>query len=128
MNQEVNPELFDKIMRKIEREKALISIRRNFLWSFALFAMTAAGLYVGSGLFLKEAKSSGFFDFISLGLSDFKVISQNFNEFVLSIAQALPIDTLIVVLSLFAGMIWSIRSLLVAILRFRIIQDQFNIN
>jgi len=125
MHYQPNPELFNKIMAEIDREKTIIYFRRNILLSLSLAIITTAGVLIGMSLFLKEAKSSGLFDFIALGFSDFRVIPQNFNEFMLSIVQALPIDTLVVILCLLAGVMGSIHSLARSIYGFKIFQNNF---
>jgi hypothetical protein len=120
MNQQPSPQLYQRIIQRIEREKRLAILKRNIAYSSSFLLLSAIGFFIGTKIFYAEAASSGMFNFIALGFIDARVLSQNFSEFALSIIQAVPIDTLAVVLALLVIMLGSARSLWGALNGFKI--------
>lgn len=114
-----NPNLYAKVMSRLEREKRAAMTRRNIAYSGVFLALSLAGFLAFSKLFVSEAADSGFFDFLRLAFSDVRVISQSFNELVLSLVQALPFGMLAGTLALFTAAVASLRSLLKAISGFQ---------
>jgi hypothetical protein len=119
MNQNPSPKLYKKIIQRLEQERLLASVKRNMAYSSGFLLLSAVGFFVGTKIFYTEAVASGMFNFIMLGFTDIRVLSQNFSEFTLSIIQAAPIDTLALVLFLLAIMLGSARSLFGALSIFR---------
>jgi hypothetical protein len=120
MSQQPNSQLYQRIVQRIEREKRLAVLKRNITYSSCFLFLSAIGFFIGTKIFYAEAASSGMFNFIGLGFIDARVLSQNFSEFTLSVIQAVPIDTLAVVLGLLVIMLGSARSLLGALNGFKI--------
>lgn len=120
MSQQPNPQLYQRIIQRIEREKRLAILKRNITYSSCFLLLSAVGFFIGTKIFYAEAASSGMFNFIALGFTDARVLSQNFSELTLSVIQAVPIDTLAVVLALLVIMLGSAWSLLGALSGFKI--------
>jgi hypothetical protein len=119
MNQNPSPKLYKKIIQRLEQEKIMSNVKRNMVYSSGFLLLSAVGFFVGTKVFYTEAAASGMFNFMMLGFTDIRVLSQSFSEFALSIIQAAPIDTLALVLFLLAVMLGSARSFFGALSIFR---------
>ena len=95
--------LFERIIKNIEMEKNFI-ILRNKIILISIGAIFSIVLFVFSIILIKnEAVKSGFVSFFSLIFSDFSVITKNWNSFVISLLETIPIMN--IVLMIFSGMI-----------------------
>lgn len=109
-----NPELLGKILQKINRERESQIWRQGFFFGFgSLFSFgLSSGLFFN---FLNEAKTSGFFVFISLLTSDFGFAFSNFEQFIFAILESLPSGLAAFSLLSLAAFIFSFRGLVKSI-------------
>lgn len=98
--------LFEGIMLKVEREQKRALRRhfvvRTFLAVASFIALVPAFLYVE-----KAFAASGFYDFVSLALTDNVAFTAYWKDFVLSVAESLPLIGITACLSAFAVLVWS---------------------
>ncbi len=86
--------LLRRILARIESEKQSMAIRRKLFW-LSVFSLVSLPLIGFSWLdFQSSASESGLFQLISLVFTDFSVITSHFQDFAMSVAEALPILTL----------------------------------
>ncbi len=83
------PGLEKKILAKIEMMASKEILKRKILGGFSLavsiFAFLEFSLYLVS-----ETKKSGFIDYVSLLLSDYKIVLGNFSSYILSVVDSIP--------------------------------------
>ncbi len=102
MDKEINlPEgLLERVLARIQREKRLRSLKRQLV----VFSMLAVGSSVAMVPSFQMVRTnfieSGFFNFLSLLFSDFKVVTASWQNFALSLLEALPLTGLIIFLGL----------------------------
>ncbi|MDD5547472.1 MAG: hypothetical protein PHN74_01025 [Candidatus Pacebacteria bacterium] len=110
---EIEPpkELLGGILSKIEFEKRKIARLR-----LAFFAGTALasifGFIPATRYFINELNSSGFHHYASLIFSDGGVLISYWKEFILSLAESLPVLGIIAILSLVFVLLESIKFIL----------------
>ena len=83
-------DLFDKVISRIKIEQRLLAIKRRL----ALFSVVLIGSLMAFIPSLQMARASfiesGFLNFAWLMFSDLKIVAVYWQEFVLSLAEALP--------------------------------------
>lgn len=91
-------ELFSKIMNGIDRQrKKIILFRRITVISVSLIASLAA-LIPAFMVLMSRFTESGFYQYFSLMFSDFSVIAANWQDYSMSLLQALPAFSIALVL------------------------------
>lgn len=89
------PELFEKIVSRIQKEKRLASARQKiFIFSAGLFWSLVA--FIPSYQIVRaELMQSGFFQFFSLIFSDLSVVVVYWQSFAFTLMESLPIMSLL---------------------------------
>ena len=91
MNNEPSPRLFKAVMERLDRERRLSALRHRLI---------AANIFLGVCVVCSiplfravagEFARSGFVQYLSLLLSDFKTVSVYWQDLVLSLAESLPV-------------------------------------
>lgn len=94
-----------RIMRRINEEEKQIS--RVRAWAFGGSSLASFGLSLWAIIYLvKSASESGFWQYLSLAFSDGTVLAY-WKEISLSLAESLPITSLIMALATTGFFIWS---------------------
>lgn len=95
-------ELLGRILLRIEFEKELMAIRRNFFW-LSVFSAASFSVIVFSWInFQNVAYESGLFQIVSLIFTDFGTIISNYQDFIISVVEAMPI---LAIVGLMAGVL-----------------------
>jgi len=83
--------LLARILSRIESEKELMTVRRKIFWLSA-FSIASLPVIVFSWInFQTGASESGLFQLASLAFTDFSAIASHYQDFAMSIVEALPI-------------------------------------
>jgi hypothetical protein len=98
LNFQHSPDLYQRVISRIEKEKKLRKLKINITFSSLFSMFSIAALIFMSRLFYLQGTESGFFSFLSLAFSDIRVISQNFNDLMLSIIESLPLAMFVAIL------------------------------
>src|SRR5262249_2526075 len=85
-----SPELYGRILDDITRQKALLQLKKRLVWSLLGLLASLLVLTFAYQDFLAEITRSGFLPFFSLAASDFRIVSSDFKDYFLSLAEALP--------------------------------------
>lgn len=105
----VPKELLGRILSRIESEKRFMAIRTKILWLSA-FSIASLPLIIFSWInFQAGASESGLFQLTSLAFTDFSVIVSHYQDFILSVAEALPILAMV---GFLAGILVFVESIL----------------
>lgn len=100
------PELANKILAVIHRlELRAIKVRFAVLFSLSLGSLTLS-IYLATTL-LKSFASNGFYDYLSLVMTDASVLQSFWRELLVSLAESLPAFTFAVFLSTVGIFVWS---------------------
>lgn len=105
----INPsgDLETKILERIKKEEIRKTIVR--LWSSGLVSVTSlVGIVFSISYFIQNTKTSGFYNYLSLILYDGLSLLEHWKEFSLSLAESLPLMSLVVVLVFLGLLIWSV--------------------
>jgi hypothetical protein len=103
----INPpdNLLPRIMARIGREKRLLAIKRVILFSFGIILPLAAFFPI-LRLLVADISSSGLTQYLSLVFSDTGAIMASWSDYLLSIAESLPvvpITGLLIIIFVFLG-------------------------
>lgn len=91
--------LFERIMRRIDEERRLITVKRRvFLFSAGLF-VTIVALVPAARMAWNGLTESGFLKFLSLIFSDAEIIAGYWQNFVMSLLETLPVMGLVLFLA-----------------------------
>jgi len=93
-------DLKTRILQQIEQEKQLSSLKRKLIFNAGILILSWAGLVWAAREFLSAAGSSGFLTMFRLAFSDFRVITDNFADYALSLVESLPIVSMAIVAAL----------------------------
>lgn len=101
--------LLARVMSRIESEKELMQLRKK-IFLFSAFSAASLPLMIFSWInFQAGASQSGLFQLASLAFTDFSTIVSHYQDFMLSIAEALPILAMV---GFLAGTLVFVESLL----------------
>jgi hypothetical protein len=104
-------ELFGRIIARLRKEERLLSIKRKIV----LYSLTTGGsmliLMLVFRAFQSDLISSGFLQFFSLLFSDFSFVAVSWQNFSLSLLEALPVMSLLLLLAAFLTFWQSSKSL-----------------
>lgn len=92
---EPSGDLFEKIIQRIQREKALSRARRNVVLFCISIIVSCAVLAFGGKTAIDGLSSSGFLQFSSLLFSDFKIVAAYWQSFAMVLLESLPVMGLI---------------------------------
>ena len=104
-------DLLGRIMNRIHREQRLVKIRQRIVIFSVGAAASLAAVFPAFQMLRAEAASSDFFTFSSLLFSDFATVSAYWQNFALSLLEALPVMGLIAVLAAVLALLGSLRFL-----------------
>jgi hypothetical protein len=85
------PQLEKRIIYEIKRQKDLLDLKKRLFWSASGLSGSLAAFTFAYRDFLTKTAHSDFLSFLSLGFSDFRLVSTNAADYFLSLAEALPI-------------------------------------
>lgn len=103
--------LFQKIISRIGKETESDSLERGLFIFFPLFLSSMASFFPAANLIKSEMYSSNILVYLSLLWSDFNEVAANNKSFILAIAESLPLTSIIIVLTILAIFLFSLRSL-----------------
>ncbi len=83
--------IFDRILLAIKREQELNNAKRLVFGFLALLVISLTTLPFSWSFLSGQIKESGVFQFINVGLSDVRLLFASWQEFILAIAESLPI-------------------------------------
>jgi hypothetical protein len=102
--------LTEKILMRIKRrERKILGVR--IAVSASVFGVSAVAAVEGYINLMANLSQSGFFQIFSLVFSDFRTVTANLPDFVLSITESLPVFTTALLLSGVMFAIWSMAAL-----------------
>lgn len=96
-------DLLKKIMDRINAEREAISIRNKFITALASFLVIFVIAIPTWQYFQTDIAISGFSQFIRLIFYDFKIVLANWQDYVLSLLETLPVFSAIAVLLVILG-------------------------
>jgi len=102
--------LLEKIITRIHREERILVLRRTIIFSTTL-VLSLIGLIPASKILLTDFSQSGFINFSSLLFSDFAVITEHWQSFVMILLETLPALSLALFLAVLITFLQSIKSL-----------------
>ena len=85
------PQLQERIVSQIKREKDLLELKKRLFWSASGLSGSLAAFTYAYRDFLIQTAHSGFLSFLNLGLSDFRIVSSNTVDYLLSLVESLPV-------------------------------------
>ena len=91
-------DLYNNILNRINNEKNIVIIRRKLIFTSIIFVVSISCFVSSVLFFLSAASQSGFSQIFSLMFSDFKIISNYYSSFVVSLLESLPIFNIILFL------------------------------
>jgi uncharacterized metal-binding protein len=103
--------LFERIMRRIQEEQRLLTLKRRvFVFSVGMMVSAAA---FAPALKITEAElsASGFLRFLSLAFSDFEVITAYRQNFALTLLETIPAISLALLLAVIFVFLGSLKIL-----------------
>jgi len=109
---EVPDKLFDKVISRINWEKRVTTARKKIILysSASIFSISAL---VGAFYYFRvEMASSGFINYFSLLYSDFDVVLSSWQNFSITLLEALPTTSLILMLISAAMLMYMVKNLL----------------
>jgi len=96
---EMNPLLFNQVIHSIQKEKKLLIFKKRAI-IFSVITFCSILMFLPSFRILQaELTKSGLMQFTSLLFSDFTIITNQWQNFSLSILEALPVLSLIMFLA-----------------------------
>lgn len=115
--------LFEKIILRIAREKKEQNFRRRLIFGSCFFV--SFYLLFSSGFwFYQQGQETGFFQFVSLVFSSFNFILGYWQSFLMLLAESLPVEAVLAVLTFFVLAAVSLKNFLRGLrflpLRFRL--------
>jgi hypothetical protein len=113
-NSEPSPMLFDKILTRVDKERAKVFFVKAFWARSIAFLSFALTVFFVKALFTSFA-TTGFSQYFSLIFSDSKLVLTFWREFLLSLAESLPVWNFLVTLSVFAVFIGSLRYMFISL-------------
>ena len=93
-------DLLYKIMDRIGAEKKRRQIRRHLAFFSLSLIGSVAAFYPAGQMLWHDFNASGFFQFFSLLFSDSEIVLKYWQNFLFSLLEALPIVSVIILLSL----------------------------
>lgn len=103
--------LFEKITNRIQKEQKMVSVRRH-AFVFALSALCSAVALVPIFQITQSGmKESGFMQFFSLLFSDFGIITANWQGYILTILETIPIMKFVALLAIILVFLESLKIL-----------------
>jgi len=91
--------LFDKIMRRIQKEQQLLTFKRR-LAIFSVFLIASIAAFIQTLRLVKtELAESNFIEFFSLLFSDSSSVLAHWQSFVFALLESLPIISIIALLA-----------------------------
>jgi hypothetical protein len=102
--------LFEKILKRIQKERRILFIRHVAIFSTMLFGSLTALIPV-SRMLISDFSSSGFFNFFSLIFYGFSSISSYWQSLALILLETLPATSIALFLAVLLIFLQSIKSL-----------------
>ncbi len=112
MDNPPSPDLYDRVIAKINREHKLLLIKRRlFLYSFSLVASSGALIPLGKNLY-QDLLRSDFLEISSLLFTDFKSVVANLPDFTLSALESAPLLSITLAGLFLVGFVYSSAKLI----------------
>ncbi len=102
-------DLLKKIMDRINAEREAISIRNKFITALVSFLILFVIAVPTWQYFQTDIAVSGFSQFIRLIFYDFKIVLANWQDYVLSLLETLPVFGAIAMLAVILGFIIALK-------------------
>ncbi|OGF36144.1 hypothetical protein A2482_02640 [Candidatus Falkowbacteria bacterium RIFOXYC2_FULL_48_21] len=106
-----SPELFDKIITRIRIEERVRSAKRRAILFTLILALSLYALIPAVRSARAAIDTSGFFNFVSLIFSDLQAVMASWQDFALSLLEAIPTLSLTAVLAVIFTTLGSVRYL-----------------
>jgi hypothetical protein len=105
---EPSPDLFRKVMLRVAREQRVLMLKKLFLFVFC-FAGSVALTIPAWRTLQGELSRSGFWQYLTIALSDLHVASQYWQDFTWSLLESLPAISAAALLAAFAVSLISLK-------------------
>ena len=99
-SEEPSKELFFKVIGRIKRERRMIAVRRRLVLFSSAFAISTSFIIPVFNATKNGLTTSGFLEFSSLIFSDTRLIIANWQSFMFSLLESVPVMSLITLLIL----------------------------
>ena len=99
-SEEPSKELFFKVIGRIKKEKRMITVRRRLVLFSGAFAISSGFIIPVFNATKNGLATSGFLEFSSLIFSDTRLIIANWQSFMFSLLESVPVMSLITLLIL----------------------------
>lgn len=110
-NIEPPEDLLEKVLNQIQKEAKILELKRR-VFIFSLSTLFSAIAFVPIfQMMQKEFAQSGFLQFFSLLFSDFEIITVNWQNFIFSLLETLPLTSLITFLFIILVFLESLKLL-----------------
>ncbi len=86
-----SPELEERIVSQIKREKSLSELKKRLFRSAFGLSLALAAFTFSYRDFLVQIAHSGFLRFFNLAFSDFQIVTLNGADYALSLLESLPV-------------------------------------
>lgn len=103
--------LLDRVINRINKERKLISVRRRLVIFSFIFIASIAAFVPALKMVEAELANSRFVEFFSLLFSDTNIVMAYWQNFVLSLLEALPVTSLIILLFVMFMLLESAKAL-----------------
>ena len=113
------PELYGRIINQIQYEQQLLRMKRRLVFYGLLLATSLSVFVLAFKNFFVQASQSGFLQLVRLLTTDFHLITTNFSDYLLSVAEALPAISLILVGTVLLSALFSIIKLVNYLLKIK---------
>ncbi len=96
-----SPQLYGRIKNQIELEQTLLVLKRRLLLYGLGFAISMAIFVMAFKNFFVQADQTGFLQLLKLTSTDFTLLSSHMSDYLLSLAEALPALSMVLVGAVF---------------------------
>ncbi len=89
------PELFSKVMRRLELEQKLVIMRRRFAVTAVLSLLVLALIVPVWQIFQSDLTASGFGQYLAVAFYNYQAAFSNWGDFGLTLLETLPVMSLV---------------------------------
>lgn len=124
---EHSPELYSRIISKIQYQQQITKVKHQIVLSSFFVSGSLFVLAVISRTFYAQGSESGFFTFMNLAFSDVRVISNNFNDLMITLLESLPAALFTAALAITVAVIMALKYFIQAIASLRVLKRQMHV-
>ncbi|MCL5094093.1 MAG: hypothetical protein M1355_03110 [Patescibacteria group bacterium] len=85
--------LYEKVIKRIERESRIEEVKKQLFIFLMIFIISLLAFIPAFSYFQKEISQSEFREFVSLAISDSRILISYWRELIFSLAETLPVSS-----------------------------------